>query len=168
MRHEPRRSSSSTSDQLSPKRGAAALTSTGCTTPAKDTNSHSLPRRTAFSVTGSCSGSKNGALRSSFASAPSSSSVTVSAAPLAHSMRKRRDDEADAGGAGADLAELLAPVGVEEGRAMEQDVAQPEPVRPRPLRQRERPAHRLRLRGERDAAGEEPGGEHAQQEVLWR
>ena len=90
MRHEARRSASSTSDHVSPKRGFSPLTSTGCITPSNDTNSHSLPRRTAFSVTGSFCGSKNGSLRSSRAVPPSSSSSTLSAAPFAHSMRKRR------------------------------------------------------------------------------
>src|SRR5436190_2204929 len=191
MRHEARRSASSTSDQVSPKRGFSPLTSTGCTTPSKDTNSHSLPLRTAFSVTGSFWGSKNGSLRSSPASPPSSFSVTLSAAPLPHSMRKlpahaarvvrlrevdlavigreeRRDDEADPGGAGAYRAEEPPRVGVEEGRAVEDDVAQPEPVRPGPLRQRHHPADRLRLRGERGAGREEPGGERTEQWTSWR
>src|SRR5213079_1392222 len=78
------------------------------------------------------------------------------------------DDEADPGGARADLTEQPARVGVEEGRAMEQDVAQPEPVRRGPLGQRHHLADRLRLHGERDPARDEPDGERAEQWTSWR
>ena len=48
------RSASSKSDHGSPKRNPSPDTSTGWIMPSNDTKSHSLPRRTAFSVTGSC------------------------------------------------------------------------------------------------------------------
>ena len=69
---------------------AAPPTSTGWMLPSNDVNSHVEPRRTAFSVSGSFCGSKNGWPRLMFTGCPPSSSSIVSADPLAQSMKKLR------------------------------------------------------------------------------
>src|SRR5690606_29293025 len=74
--------------------GSSSEMSTSCTLPSNDTKYQVSSRRTAFSMTGSAAGSKNGSLRRREASLPWLSSAIVIKRPSPHIVMKLESPDA--------------------------------------------------------------------------